>query len=81
MNINTYIIMLNKALYNSKSINSELNRENIKSLVKPDSVYNYKNHILTILKEKAENNTGDVLKIPKYYIKCILNIVENSYIH
>jgi hypothetical protein len=81
MNINTYIIMLNKALYNSKSINSELNRENIKSLVKPDSVYNYKNHILTILKEKAVNNTGDVLKIPKYYIKCILNIVENSYIH
>jgi hypothetical protein len=81
MNINTYIIMLNKTLYNSKSINSELNRENIKSLVKPDSVYNYKNHILTILKEKAENNTGDVRKIPKYYIKCILNIVENSYIH
>jgi hypothetical protein len=81
MNINTYIIMLNKALYNSKSINSELNRENIKSLVKPDSVYNYKNHILTILKEKADNNTGDVRKIPKYYIKCILNIVENSYIH
>lgn len=81
MNINTYIIMLNKALYNSKSINSELNRENIKSLVKPDSVYNYKNHILTILNEKAVNNTGDVLKIPNYYIKCILNIVENSYIH
>lgn len=81
MTINTYIFMLNKALYNSKSLNNELNRENIKSLVKPESVDNYKNHILTILKEKAENNTGDVRKIPIYYIKCILNIVENSYIH
>ena len=81
MTINTYIFMLNKALYNSKSLNNELNRENIKSLVKPESVNNYKNHILTILKEKAENNTRYVRKIPIYYIKCILNIVENSYIH
>jgi hypothetical protein len=81
MTINTYIVMLNKALYNSKSLNNELNRENIKSLVKPDSIDNYKNHILTILKEKADNNTGYVRKIPIYYIKCILNIVENSYIH
>jgi hypothetical protein len=81
MTINTYIFMLNKALYNSKSLNNELNRENIKSLVKPESVNNYKNHILTILKEKAENNTRYVRKIPIYYIKSILNIVENSYIH